>query len=367
MRRTALLLLALGLFACGDDSPTDTGSGGSDRSTTGATSGGPGSTGATSTSTSASSGDGGADGSGGATSTTSSSSDGGDASGGGGDTGSGGSAGVGCLQDLSAGHHEVSCEGGIAYDVEIPDACVDGPCGLVVDMHGYTMNADSEDENTGMRALGRERGYVVVQPTAPMDGFGLPSWDQAIHAPLVFAFLEDLASTLPIDASKVHAMGFSQGGGMTFRLICAHADFFASGAPIGALAGCEFEGANTPSEEVDILQVHGHADAVVNFQSVAIPQRDAALDAWTFGEPDVFDGDDDFTATRWTTDGGTDFEFWEHDYTTSAQVVFVSIEGHCVPGGTDFDGAPAGYSCEDEDTFVFGEIAIDFFESHRKD
>jgi poly(3-hydroxybutyrate) depolymerase len=64
---------------------------------------------------------------------------------------------------------------------------------------------------------------------------------------------------------------------MTLRLLCTHADFFASGAPIGALEGCEFEGANAPSEEVDILQVHGHSDAVVSFDAVAIPQRDAIL------------------------------------------------------------------------------------------
>ena len=42
-----------------------------------------------------------------------------------------------------------------------------------------------------MRALGQERGYVIIQPTAPVDGFGLPSWDQGAHVPLVHAFVAD--------------------------------------------------------------------------------------------------------------------------------------------------------------------------------
>ncbi len=280
-------------------------------------------------------------------------------------TGSGG--GAACLTDLTAGHHEVTCDGSITYDVEIPAACAQSTCGLIVDLHGYTMTGDSEDENTGMRALGQQHGYVVVQPTAPADGFGFTSWDQPTHVPLVHAFLADVAASLPIDPARVHAMGFSQGGGMTFRLLCDHADFFASGAPIGAIAGCEFTGQDVPSEEVDILHVHGREDAIVSFGGVAIPQRDAALAAWTFGAPTVLVDDGAHKATRWVTAGGTHFEFWEHDYETSASVLFVTLSGHCVPGGADFSGTPAGYSCEDPNTFVFGELAMQFFQAHPKD
>lgn len=260
----------------------------------------------------------------------------------------------------------MTCEGNIQYDVEIPAACTQGPCGLIVDMHGYTMTGDAEDENTGMRALGQANGYVIVQPTAPPDGLSFPSWNQPMHAPLVHAFLTEIAAGLPIDATRIHAMGFSQGGGMTFRLLCDYADFFASGAPIGALEGCPFSGQDTPSEEVDILHVHGHVDAIVSFDNVAIPQRDAALAAWSFGAPSQIEADAMHTATRWETASGTVFEFWEHDYQTSAQVAFIGLDGHCVPGGTDFDGFPAGYSCEDMNTFVFGSLAMQFFLAHPK-
>lgn len=349
MRRFAAFglpfLLSL-VAACGDDGGgTGDGSGGA----TGATSSGSG--GATSSTSTSTAGTTSSTTTGTSTSTT---------------TGAGGGGGASCLADLTAGHKTVSCAGGIEYEVEIPPACTSGGCGLVVDMHGYTMNADSEDENTGMRVIGPQNGYVVVQPTAPKDNFQFPSWDQPTHAPLVHDFLADVAADLAIDPAKIHAMGFSQGGGMTFRLLCDYADFFASGAPIGALEGCAFSGADTPSEEVDILQVHGHADAVVSFNGVAVPQRDKALAAWPFGAPSIIEQDAAHTATRWTTAGGTVFEFWEHDYTTSAQIAFVGIDGHCVPGGTDFSGIPAGFSCEDTGTFVFGQLAMQFFLAHPK-
>jgi polyhydroxybutyrate depolymerase len=228
------------------------------------------------------------------------------------------------------------------------------------------MTGDSEDENTGMRALGQSNGYVVVQPTAPADNFGFPSWDQPTHAPLVATFVDELVSALPIDATRIHAMGFSQGGGMTFRLVCDRADLFASVAPIGALAGCAYVGNELPSEDVDVLHVHGRLDPIVSFSGVGVPQRDDALASLPYGAPQILVDDGAHRATRWETASGNVFEFWEHDYVTSATAVFIDIEGHCVPGGNDFEGVPAGYSCETPNTFVFGQLAMDFFVAHPK-
>jgi poly(3-hydroxybutyrate) depolymerase len=346
-RRAAAFALAIAAAGCSDDS--ETASSASSASGTGAsTAAGTGGDAATSSASAS-----------GSSASASSSGDtgggGGGATGGGG-SGSGGGGTTGCVGTLGAGHHQLPCDGGIVYEVEVPAACTQRPCGLIVDIHGFTMNADSEDENTGMRALGQQHGYVVVQPTAPGTP---PGWDQPSHAPLVFAFLKDVALSLGTDPARVHAMGFSQGGGMTLRLICQHADFFASVSPIGAITGCEFSGANMPSEEVDILQVHGHDDLIVSFTGVAVPQRDAALAAWSFGQGTSIEQDADHQATRWTTNSGTVFEFWEHDY----QAEGFLLGGHCVPGGDDLGGVFA-YSCVEPGTLVYGELAMQFFLDH---
>ncbi|MEP7123209.1 MAG: hypothetical protein ABJE95_19935 [Byssovorax sp.] len=264
-----------------------------------------------------------------------------------------------CALSLTAGHHVFACDGGISYDVEIPPACTSPGCGLIVDIHGFTMNADLENKGSQMQALGKKNGYIIVQPSAP----GLPaSWDQATHAPLVYTFVAGLASVLGADPKRIHVMGFSQGGGMTWRLVCDHAAFFASGSPLGGLAGCEFSGANVPSEEVPILQVHGRKDAVVSFQNTALPQRDAALAYWMDGPGVVIEQDLTHTATRYVTAAGTRFELWEHDYVAGSFI----LGGHCFPGGTDIGPSPFQYGCTAPGTFIYGELAMQFFLDHPK-
>jgi dienelactone hydrolase len=263
----------------------------------------------------------------------------------------------GCVADVSAGHHLFPCDGGITYDVEIPAMCAGGGCGLVLDMHGFTMNATQEEAGTGMRTLGQKHGFVIVQPTAP----GTPSsWDQAAHVPLVFAFVGDVVAALSIDPKRRHVMGFSQGGGMTWRMICAHADFWASAAPLSGIAGCEFTPPNAPSREVPTMMVHGHKDNIVSFTGIAVPQRDAALAFWKDGAGTKIGGDSAYTATRYLSPAGTPFELWEHDYTAGS----VIIGGHCFPGGSDVGISPFQFGCQPPNGFNVGETAMAFFLAH---
>jgi poly(3-hydroxybutyrate) depolymerase len=258
---------------------------------------------------------------------------------------------------VSAGHHVFDCDGGIKYDVEIPTACAAGGCGLVLDMHGYTMNAAQEDAGTGMRARGQQHGFVVVQPNAP----GVPAgWDQATHAPMVFAFVSDVAKALLTDPKRAHVTGFSQGGGMTWRMICGHADFFASAAPLSGVVGCEWTPPNAPSREVPTLQVHGHKDNILNFTAFAIPERDGALGFWKDGAGATIEMDAAHTATRYLTSAGTPFEFWEHDYAAGSFI----LGGHCFPGGSDVGASPFQFGCADTGTFVVGSLVMDFFLAH---
>lgn len=262
----------------------------------------------------------------------------------------------GCVTDVSAGHHVFSCDGGIAYDVEVPAACAAGGCGLVLDMHGYTMNASQEEAGTRMRMRGDMHGYIVVQPTAPI----VTGWVQPTHVPLVFAFVSDAAAAYVTDPKRAHAMGFSQGGGMTWRMICEHADFFASAAPLAGLIGCEFAPPSAPSREVPTLQVHGHKDAILSFAAYAIPQRDAALAFWKMSEGAVIEADSGHTATRYTTAKGTPLEFWEHEYAAGS----VILGGHCFPGGSDVGVSPFQFGCADQGTFDVGALAMKFFIDH---
>ena len=65
-----------------------------------------------------------------------------------------------------AGTHAYRCADGYLFTVSATQSCATrGGCGLVVDVHGSTMDGDQQDKGTDMRAKAGPRGYVVLQPT----------------------------------------------------------------------------------------------------------------------------------------------------------------------------------------------------------
>ncbi len=216
------------------------------------------------------------------------------------------------------------------------------------------MDAAQEDLATGMRALGDQYGYVVVQPNAAGSP---PSWDQTTDVPEVFAFVSDLATAMLTDPKRAHVMGFSEGGGMTWAMVCQHADFFASASPLAGIPGCAFIAPSVPSRAMPIIMVHGTQDDIVDYDDVAVPIRNAALAYWGDGTGTVTAMDAGHTVTEYTTSAGVPFQFWQHDY-ASGNVV---LGGHCAPGGMPVGPGDATYGCEGTGMFVYGQVAMAFF------
>lgn len=274
----------------------------------------------------------------------------------------------GCVTDVTAGTHDVMCNG-IRHIVNVPDACLAHACGLIVDVHGGTMDAAMEDHNTDMAALGTKAGYLVLQPSA----FG-NNWSPGVDDDKIAAFMEDMFAAFHVDRDRVHMMGFSQGGFMTWRFLCKHADWFASVSPGGAgnaiplaPAGCSFSGAEMPSAEVSILHLAGTKDAFVAIASQQ-QQRDTVVAAWGMQTPDLEEGTG-FRRTRYTGPAGTVYDYLEHDYETDA-AFFVAIKGHCYPGSTDYTpqvpGQLMGFGCKGDNAFHWGQEALRFFVEHPK-
>ncbi len=272
-----------------------------------------------------------------------------------------------CITEVTPGHHEFQCDG-LTYDVEVPDTCLEMACGMIFDVHGYTMSAQMEDANTNLRALGQLHGYIVVQPNAEPDP-PAASWSAAIDDPKVFDFMERTAAAWHVDPNRWHFTGFSQGGFMSWRFICDHADVLASVAPGAACDGelgfgdCTFTGEDVPSEPIDILYLHGTSDALINF-ACAGPRRDAVVAHFGLGEEEVVEEDDEHRWTRHTGDDAV-YEFIEHDYAAATGI----IAGHCFPGSTDESGAPGqlfSFACVQPNAFVWGEAVMQFFIDHPK-
>jgi polyhydroxybutyrate depolymerase len=286
----------------------------------------------------------------------------------------------GCVTEVSVGHHRFPCAG-LQFDVEIPPSCAQGGCGLILDIHGMTMSADQEDKNTGLRALGIQHGFVVVQPTAAMTTMG-PSWTPWIDDAKVWDFLADARAALGIDPRRVHVAGFSQGGAMTWRLICKHSDVIASAAPVAAADGsswtatppyvldCPFTILSSPPAEIPLLQMHGKNDAVVPFAK-GIDQRDAVIERWQMQEIETVSTDAQHIWKRYSNANGTVYEFVQHEYAVTPPLVMVVFGGHCMPGGTDVNTNPSPgqtmfFGCAPPTAFDWGEEIVKFFEAHPK-
>ncbi len=285
---------------------------------------------------------------------------------------------VGCVGSVAAGHHSFSCSA-VTYEVEIPAACTAGGCGAIVDIHGATMTASAQDKSTRLRTIGKNAGFVVVQPTAPVTLIGR-SWTPSTDDPKVWKFVQELTQALVLDPKRLHFTGFSQGGAMTWRMLCAHADAIASAAPIAAADGslqpsvgpftldCPFDGAQKPSRPVPILQMHGTTDGLVPIAK-GLQQRDAVVAAWGLGAPSVVSMDSKHTRTRFTHAQGAVLEFLQHGYETPPPLILVPLKGHCVPGGDDLPangtlGQTMFFSCNPPNAFDWGQVVLQFFIDH---
>lgn len=274
-----------------------------------------------------------------------------------------------CITDASAGDHVYTC-GAFDYDVSIPEACLAQPCGLIMDVHGYTMDGAMEDSNTNLRALGVERGYIVIQPNAN-PAPPAASWTPVVDDSALMAFMQRVADALHVDPDRLHFTGFSQGGFMSWRVVCAYADVLASVAPAAAcgfdvpIPNCQFTPDEQPSEPVDILYMHGTDDVLVPYPCAPL-RRDAVVEAYGLGPEEIVTNGVGYTWTRHTGDDGTVLELITHEY--NAANTFV-LGGHCYPGGEDPGDAPGqlfSYSCVDRTELHWGTAVIDFFDAHPR-
>lgn len=140
------------------------------------------------------------------------------------------------------------------------------PTPLVLNFHGFTNTADLQQQWSGMDAAAARDGYIVVYP----QGIG-NSWNAgACCGEAMTSNVDDVkfarelvqwvSARYCVDAKRVFATGFSNGGFFSHRLACEAADVFAAVAPISALNGMP---SCSPSRPVPVLMSNGTADSIV--------------------------------------------------------------------------------------------------------
>lgn len=258
---------------------------------------------------------------------------------------------AGCITDVGPTDKMVvtGCGAGITYNVSVPDRCLDFACGLIVDVHGFTMSGDIQERNTGIAAIGRAEGYIVVQPNAPGAP---PSWNSS-HYSSVAAFAQQAIDVWRVDARRVHITGFSQGGAMTWWMRCNRPDLFASAAPTAMSgSGCS-DGSNMPT-----LYIQGNNDIFVS--QTAIDNTIANYRAiYGYDLSLVVADEPGYIKTGYGSSQTTvpSFQTFIHNYSS------YGVNGHCIMGSV----TPSDpYGCEQTTPVGHGRMVVDFFKANPK-
>jgi polyhydroxybutyrate depolymerase len=151
------------------------------------------------------------------------------------------------------------------YLLTVPSAH-DGrtPLPVVFDFHGLMEGAEIHAAMTAYSALAETEGFVVVYPHGTQDPVRWNTSPEAPNPDVVYfdAVLEQVASELCIDESRVYATGLSNGAMFTSVLICQRADVLAAAAPVAGILDIENCG---QSRAVPIVSFHGTADPILLF------------------------------------------------------------------------------------------------------
>ncbi|MBA3818113.1 MAG: hypothetical protein H0X17_04430 [Deltaproteobacteria bacterium] len=277
---------------------------------------------------------------------------------------------AGCIDDVASGDHVYTCNG-LRVDARIPAACQAPGCGLVLVLHGDTGSGLLMDAHVRMRDLGDQHGYVVVAPSGPPYGNGLPgsTWSAANDAALV-AIVQAFAGVYRVDPKRIHVTGFSRGAFVTWRLLCDHSALFASAAPGGGGAGggfgevtCFSQG-RAPTRKLPIVFLMGRTDTSVGYASLTAI-RDGAIASYGATGPTVIAEAAGSTHNRWSSPDGAIIETFDHAYETVPDGPFASARGHCIPGSTtDPYAAQYAIPCKLPNGFVWGAEVMRFFRAH---
>ncbi len=173
---------------------------------------------------------------------------------------------------------------GRRFEVNVP-AGYDGstPVPLVVALHGYTGTAAGAKSFFGLDSEAARRGVLTVYPDGTKDQQGSQFWNatdaccrltstDSDDSAYLTALIDQVVSTYNVDPKRVFLVGHSNGGFMSYRMACEHADRIAAivsvaGATFGDVAACK------PSEPVSVVQVHGTADVVISFSGGSIREN----------------------------------------------------------------------------------------------
>ena len=243
------------------------------------------------------------------------------------------------------------------------------PVPLVVVLHGYTGSGAGAKPYFQLEAEATKRGFLTVYPDGTKDQEGNRFWNatdaccqltatKADDSAYLMALIDRVKQKFALDPKRVFFVGHSNGGFMSYRMACEHADRIAA---IVSVAGATFADVSAckPSQPVSVLQVHGTSDTVISFTGGSIlghpyPGAQTSVTTWaayngcSAPAPDV---------------GGEPLDF---DELVAGKDARVTTFAGCALGGSAELWTIDGGSHEPKLTAEFASSIMDFLLTHPK-
>jgi polyhydroxybutyrate depolymerase len=181
------------------------------------------------------------------------------------------------------------------YKLHVP-ASYDGktPVPLVTDWHPILFDAAFQKANSGYQQKSDEEGFIVVWPDGVDNAWNIGPCctrsrdvDDVAFAREVVAAIERVAC---IDPKRVYAVGYSMGGGMSYKLGCDAADLFAAVGPAAFELLEEDELPCHPARPISVVMFNGTADPIVPYTGGASnPPNGLPVTIHFFGTEETFE------------------------------------------------------------------------------
>lgn len=146
---------------------------------------------------------------------------------------------------------------------------------LVISMHGFGGNAAWHDAYWSLSSVTKEMGVLLLMPNGRKDLDQRQFWSATqaccnfhgapdTDSDYLRALIEEAMLYFNIDTERIAVVGHSNGGFMSYRTACDHADLITH---VAALAGTTWYDSERcqPEEPVSIYQLHGTWDTVIRF------------------------------------------------------------------------------------------------------
>jgi polyhydroxybutyrate depolymerase len=153
------------------------------------------------------------------------------------------------------------------------------PAPLLILLHGYGSTGARQERYLKLGPAAAAHGMLFVVPDGTKNRLGRLFWNatDACCGPgstvddsaYLSAVIADVRDRYAVDPARVYLAGHSNGGFMSYRMACDHADVIAA---LVSIAGATYDDAARcrPSEPVATLEVHGTADRTILYDGGSI-------------------------------------------------------------------------------------------------